>query len=161
MKLAHQVVPSPVDEHDAVIKQYTDGLSGSDIEILNISNRESYDDDTPLVVGAIVFDPLAHEQDGMTAAYAFRAIVAMGDVGVNGWVRLWNATNSQMVAASPFSSNNTTKHDVVLARGSGFGQIHDGEHLYEVHILLAAPSGGPTHTIELYGAELRIVQTAV
>jgi len=123
--------------------------------IIQMGGRESHSSDvTPLVVGAIAFTPVTHDP---VTSLVFRAVAANGDVSLTNKVQLFNVTDSVLVAELSFTSTATAKDEVTLTRGTGAGEIDDPEHIYEVRLLLGAAPGGPSETIELYSAELRLI----
>lgn len=131
------------------------------IEIVKFSTRESHDSVTPLVAGGVAFDPTDHDRTDFTKVMTFRAVAANGDIGMTTSVVLYNLTDSNTIATLSFTSTTPTKDQVILVEGSGPGQIDLVEKVYEVRIALTAPPGGPTETIELYGAEIVVVSTPV
>lgn len=122
--------------------------------VIFVGGRESHDSDvTPLVVAAFAFTPISHDP---VTSLVFRAVAANGDVSLTNTVELFNVTDSESVATLSFTSTSIAKDEVALTLGSGVGEIDDPEHIYEVRLLLGAAPGGPTETIELYSAELRV-----
>ncbi len=155
-KLAHQNSPPPVDAGDVATKDYADSLAGNDIEIINIVNRATHDSDTAQIVGAVSFAADDYDRAGMNRTILFRAVAAFGDVVNSGVVTLRDVTNSQDIVSLAVPSTTLTKYEsVALVAGAGVGEIKLVDTLYEVSIKLAAPSGGPTETIEVYSAEVR------
>jgi hypothetical protein len=135
------------------------GGGGETLEIVKLSTRESHDSVTPLIVGGDAFNPTDYDRPGATKVMKFSAVVANGDVGMTTTVKLFNLTDSDLVATLTFTSTTPTKDQVVLVEGSGAGQIDSVEKIYEVRIALTAPPGGPTETIELFGAEIIVAST--
>ena len=131
------------------------------IDIVKLATRESHDSVTPLVAGGDAFDPTDYDKPGFARTVTFRAVAANGDIGITTTVKLYNVTDSDTVATLTFTSTTPAKDQVVLVEGAGVGEIDLVEKIYEVRIALTAPPGGPTETIELYGAELVIVSTAI
>jgi hypothetical protein len=131
------------------------------VDVVKLATRESHNSVTPLIAGGDSFDPTDYDKPGFARTLVFRAVAANGDVGMTNTVTLYNVTDSEAVAVLTFTSTAPTKDEVVLVEGSGAGEIDLVEKIYEVRIALTAPPGGPTETIELLGAELVIVSTAV
>lgn len=129
-------------------------------EIVKIATRASHGSDTPLIVGGDAFDPTAFDKPGFTKTMVFRAVAANGDIGLSNTVQLYNLTDSDPIATLTFTSTSTAKMEATLTEGAGAGQVDPAEKIYEVRIALGAPSGGPTETIELYGAEIIVTSTA-
>lgn len=130
------------------------------VSMIKLSTRESHDSDTALVVGGDSFSPITFDIPGFTKTMVFRAVAANGDIGLSNTVQLYNVTDSDLIATLTFTSTTTTKMEAVLVQGAGAGQIDPVAKIYEVRIALGAPSGGPTETIELYGAEIIVTNTA-
>lgn len=130
------------------------------IQTVKFASRETHASDTPLVVGADVFDPTSFDKDGFTKSMVFRALAANGDVALSNTVVLYNLTDADPVATLVFTSTSTTKMEAVLTQGTGAGQVDPSEKMYEVRIALGAPSGGPTDTIELLTAEIIVTNTS-
>jgi hypothetical protein len=125
------------------------------LSIITTGGRESHDSDTPLIVGAFAFTPSIYLPD--LTSLVFRAVAANGDIGLTNSVQLYNVTDAELVATLSFTSTSQVKDEVTLTLGSGAGEIDTPEHIYEVRIKLDVASGGPTETIELYSAELRVL----
>jgi len=130
------------------------------ISIVKMATRESHGSDTALVCGGDALDPVAFDIPGFTKTMVFRAVAANGDIGLSTTVKLYNLTDSDLIATLTFTSTSPTKMDAVLTQGTGVGQIDPGYKIYEIRIALGAPSGGPTETVELYAAEIIITNTA-
>jgi hypothetical protein len=135
------------------------GGSGETLEIVKLAARESHNSVTPLITGGDAFNPADYDRPGVTKTMTFRATAANGDVGMTTTVQLYNLTDSDVVATLSFTSTTPTKDQVVLIEGSGAGQVDSVEKLYEVRIKLTTPPGGPTETIELFGAEIIIANS--
>jgi hypothetical protein len=131
------------------------------IEIPHIAARVSHDSNTPLVAGGIAFNPLDYDKPGYTRVLTFRAVAANGDVGITTLVRLFNVTDNEEVASLSFTTTEQVKDEVVLVEGGGAGEVDQVEKIYEVLIQLQDPPGSPTETVELYGAEIQVVSTAI
>jgi hypothetical protein len=129
------------------------------VEIVKLSDRLSHNSATPLVGGAVSFNPSDHNKPGLARTLSFRATAAIGDLANDGVVKLVNVTDGDEIASLTFSSTSIVKNEVVLVEGAGAGEVDLLDKIYEVRISLAAPSGGPSETIELYGAEIRVVST--
>jgi len=158
MKLAHQTQPAPKERFDVSTKGYVDDIGGKQIEVMDFANRVSHNSDAPLLVGAFAFNLVDHDRAGLDTTVAFRAVAAMGDVSLGGSVKLVNVTDAEDVATLTIGGTALTKYEQVLTLGPGTGEIDLlNEHVYEVQIFLNAPPTLPTHTIELYSAELRVV----
>jgi hypothetical protein len=130
------------------------------IQEVKLATRESHNAVTPLVVGGDAFNPTTYDKSGFTKSMVFRAVAANGDIGMTNTVKLYNVTDSDLIATLSFTSTTTTKMEATLVQGTGAGQVDPVEKMYEVRIALGAPPGGPTQTIELYAAEIFIVNTA-
>jgi hypothetical protein len=130
------------------------------IEIVKMATRESHGSNTALVVGGDAFNPTTYDKPGTLKTMVFRAVAANGDIGLSNTVMLYSVTDSEPIATLTFTSTTTTKMEAVLTQGTGAGQVDPVEKIYEVRIALGAPSGGPTHTIELYAAEIIVTSTA-
>ena len=130
-------------------------------ESVKLATRDSNNSETNLVVGADSFNPLDYANGGYTRVILFRAVAANGDVDMTTSVSLYNVTDADPIATLSFTSTTPTKNEIVLVEGSGSGKIDQSEKIYEVRISLTSPPGGPTNTIELYGAEILVVNTAV
>lgn len=129
-------------------------------DVAKLGTRASHNATTPLVVGAEAFDPTIYDRSGFTKVMVFRAVAANGDVGLTNTVKLYNVTDSDLIATLSFTSTTTTKLEAVLVQGTGAGQIDPVEKIYEVRIALGAPPPGQTQTIELYAAEIIVTNTA-
>lgn len=137
------------------------GAGIQQIDVLKLSTRESHDSVTALVVGGDAFNPTDYDKPGFARTLTFRAVAANGDIGMTTTVKLYNVTDSDLCATLSFTSTTPAKDQIVLVEGAGAGQIDLVEKIYEVRIALSAPPGGPTETIELYGAEIVVVSTAI
>lgn len=135
------------------------GASPTLNEIVKLATRESHNDVTPLVVGGDAFNPNDYTSSGYAKVLSFRAVVANGDTGMTTHAILYNLTDGDPISTLSFTSTTPTKAQATLALGSGSGQIDLSEKFYEVRIALTATPGGPTNTIELYGAEILVVNT--
>jgi hypothetical protein len=123
------------------------------------SGRASHDSSTPLVVGAFAFNPSDHTLTGTARSLVFRAVAINGSSPLTTRVRLVDTVSSDQKAELVFTNvTATTKLDATLVEGAGAGQIPLTERVYEVRILVDNPSG-PSDTIELYDAELRVINT--
>lgn len=129
------------------------------VSVIRIASSESHDSVTPLVCGGISFDPTDFDKPGYAKSLKFSAIAANGDVGMTTNVQLYNVTDGDLIATLDFTSTTPAKDEVVLVQGSSAGQVDALDKIYEVRISLSAPSGGPTETIELYGAEITVTST--
>lgn len=128
-------------------------------ETIKFATRESHNAVTPLVCGGDAFNPLDYVISGYTKVITFRAVVANGDVGMTTNAILFNLTDSDPIATLAFTTTTPTKAQATLVLGAGAGQVDLSEKIYEVRIALTAPPGGPTNTVELYGAEILVVNT--
>lgn len=135
--------------------------AGTQIEIVNLANRTSNGSVTPLVAGGAAFNPALHDKPGFTKLMQFRAVSANGETGITTSVTLWNVTDGEEVAALSFTTTAQAKDEVVLVEGAGAGEVDSVEKIYEVRIFLDASPGGPTETVELYEAEIRVTSTPV
>lgn len=129
-------------------------------DVVKMGTRESHNSTTPLVVGGDAFDPTIYDRSGFTKTMVFRAVAANGDVGLSNTVKLYNVTDSDLIATLTFTSTTTTKMEAVLTQGTGAGQVDPSEKIYEVRIAMGAPPPGQTQTIELYAAEIIVTNTA-
>ena len=140
---------------------FVGGAAVDHIQIVKIATRESHDSVTPLVAGGVAFDPTDYDKAGYTKTMTFRAVTSNGDIGMTTSVTLRNVTDNDTIATLSFTSTTPTKDQIVLVEGAGAGQIDPVEKIYEVRIALTVPPGGPTETIELYGAEIVVVNTPI
>jgi hypothetical protein len=139
---------------------FSGGGSGAEfLDVLKLATRESHNATTPLIAGGVAFNAADYTKPGFTKTMTFRAVAANGDIGMTTQVVLWNLTDSEPVAILSFTSANPTKAQLALVEGAGAGQIDASEKLYEVRIMLTTAPGGPTETIELFGAEIVIENT--
>jgi hypothetical protein len=138
-----------------------DGSGGGaqQIDVIKLSTRESHDSVTPLIAGGNAFNPTDYDIAGFTRTLVFQAMAANGDIGMTTTVGLYNLTDSDLIATLTFTSTNPAKDEIVLVEGPGVGQVDLVEKLYEVRIALTVPPGGPTETVELFGAEIIVVNT--
>lgn len=135
--------------------------TGSKIfETTKLATRESHGSDTPLIVGGDAFNPTVFDKPGFSKSMIFRAVAANGDTGLSNVVQLYSVSDNDLIATLTFTTTTATKMEAVLTQGTGAGQVDPSEKIYEVRIALGAPSGGPTETIELYGAEIIVSSTA-
>ena len=146
--------------HGAVLssgisKNIFTGEDGGPKALVWAGGRESHNSElVPLVAGAFAFNPTNYDP---VTSIVFRAVAANGDVSLTNKVQLYNLTDSELVAEIDVTTTDIAKDEVTLVRGTGAGQIDDLEHVYEVRIVLGATPAGPSETIELYSAELRIL----
>jgi hypothetical protein len=148
MLLAHQIAP---------------GRSGDKlITVLSIGGRESYGgvgSGTPLVIGAIAFNPSNYTLDNADLSLVFRAVAANGTTPLTTNVRLVNVTDTDTITTLTIvNTTNLVKQETTLTIGAGAGQIDNSEKIYEVQIFVTAPAV-PADSIELHSAELRIIHT--
>lgn len=135
-------------------KNIFSGSTAGPDAVVWVGGRESHNSDvTPLVAGAIAFNPVTYDP---IEAIVFRAMAANGDTGLTNTVQLYNLTDGEVVATLSYTSTDIAKDEVTLVRGTGVGEIEDLEKVYEVRLLLGAAPGSANETIELYSAELRI-----
>ena len=107
--------------------------------------RESWNDNaTPLLVGAVSLN--GSDYGGRTVT--FKAVAAMGNAGITGYVKLINVTDASDVATLAFDSQNQTLKETTIALAAG-------AKIYEVEIYLAA-APGTGDTIELYSAFIEV-----
>lgn len=123
--------------------------------------RETHNSDTPLIVGGFALNPSIYTIAGATLSIAFRALAANGDPAITTHAVLYSVTDAEVISDLPFTTTSIVKDEAVLVIGSGAGQVDNSEKIYEVRIYLGAPSGGPTHNIELYSCEVRVVNTYI
>jgi hypothetical protein len=135
---------------------FTPALPAGPLNIIWGGGRESHNSEaTPLVAGAFAFTPSTYSPN--LTSVVFRAVAGNGDVGLTNQVQLYNVTDSELVASLDFTTTSAAKDEVTLTLGTGVGEIDTPEHIYEIRIILGAAPGGPTETIELYSAELRVL----
>lgn len=123
--------------------------------------RETHGSETPMIVGAFSLNPGDYAVAGTTMSISFRAVAANGDSGLTGHVKLVNVTDNDDIAILDFTSTSLAKDEVVLTIGAGTGEIDSSEKVYEVQIYLEDPPVDQADTIELYSAEVRVVNTIV
>ena len=145
--------------------QQAPGRSGDTfIDVIRIAGRESYGDvgsDTPLVVGAVSFNPDDHIKANATLALFFRVIAANGNTPLTTHAKLVNVTDSDDIATVNFvDTTDLSKQEVALTLGSGAGQIDQADKVYEVQIYVDSPVD-EDDTIEIHSAEIRIVNTVL
>lgn len=146
--------------HGAVLssgisKNIFTGEDGGPKALVWAGGRETHNSEvSPLVVAAFAFNPTNYDP---VTSMVFRAVAANGDVGLTNKVQLFNLTDSVLIAEIDVTSTNTVKDEITLVRGSGAGEIDDVERIYEVRIILGATPAGPTETVELYSAEIRVL----
>jgi len=136
------------------------------IHVVPCGGRESHNSDTPLVVGAFAFNPNLYDLAKATTVFKLVAIAACGTTPLTVHVKLRNITDGEDVTTSILNIVNSTaqvKYVGVLTVGSAAGTLKNtGEKIYECRIYLdVAPVNPATDTIELYKAELQIVQTVL
>lgn len=135
-------------------KNIFSGSTAGPDAVIWVGGRESHNSDvTPLVAGAIAFNPVTYDP---IESIVFRAMGANGNTGLTNEVQLYNLTDGEVVASLSFTSTDIAKDEVTLVRGSGTGEIDDVEKVYEVRMILGAAPASANDTIELYSAELRI-----
>jgi hypothetical protein len=163
MKTMHQITPNPVDSKDKTNKESSGfGITGQAfLTPLWSGGRESHASATPLVVGAFVLAANDHALAGSVVSMVFRAIAANGSTPLTTHAKLVNVTDGEDVATLNFvDTTNAEKQETVLTIGLAVGNIKATERLYEVQVYVDAP-GGPSDTIELYSAEVRVVNTVL
>lgn len=130
---------------------------------IEVAARYSHNSDTPLIVGAVTFDPTLYENDTMSVAYDFVVIAAVGTSPLTGHVALYDLDNDELVTSGDVVFANATtpiEYTASLTVGPGAGLLKNSSTLYEIRVYLDAPAVDPeTDTIELYRAELRVTQT--
>lgn len=130
------------------------GVSGQKvIRPFGIGGRESNDSATPLIVGAVSFDPDDHLITGTTLTITFRAVVANGNTPLTTRVKLRNVTDAVDVVT--LDVVDTT---ALVKVESGSLALPSGAKIYECQIFVVAPSVA-ADTIELHSAELRVTNT--
>ena len=133
-----------------------------DTLILPAGDRRSHNSNTPLVVGAVAFNP--NDVPG-SPIVKFRAVFACGTSPLTVHVKLHNISDGEDVTGADLTLVDTTAttkvESAALTIGAAAGNIKNSEKIYEVQIFLdSAPADPETETIELYSAELRITRTA-
>jgi hypothetical protein len=131
---------------------------------LPIGGRESHNSDTPLVVGAISFSPDTYDLDNATTQIYFVVHAANGTTPLTTHAILYNVTDGEVVASSAVNVVDDTtlaRYSPLLVVGVAAGTIKTGsERIYECRIYLDVAPGDPAvDTIELFEAELKVVQT--
>jgi hypothetical protein len=121
-----------------------------------VSVNESHNSATPLVVGQFQFNPNEYNADATKLEIRFRATAINGNPGLTTHCRLYNLTDSEIVATLNFTSNTViTTVSALLTVGAGVGDIKQANKLYEVLIYVDAPAV-PGDSIELGSAELEV-----
>jgi len=116
---------------------------------------------TPLVTGAIFFNPADYPLNGTTRTIFFRAVAATGNGTVTGHVVLFDATNSVAIKDFAFTSTANVKLEQALTVSvPGANTIANADTKYEVQIHVTAPAI-PTDFVELYSAEIRVINTII
>lgn len=155
----HPAITKFMRETDQRLPQAGTGI----LTRIEVAGRHSHNSDTPLIVGAVTFDPTIYENDKVSVAYDFAVIVAVGTSPLTGHVALYDLDNDELVTGGDIVfANNTTpiEYTASLEVGPGAGLLKDSVTLYEVRVYLDAPAVDPdTDTIELYRAEIRVTQT--
>lgn len=149
---------------DAELGELGPGAPGDILtQLVWAGGRESHNSDTPLIAGAFALNPNNYSLERTTVAFQFVIIAANGDTPLTTHVELFNLTDSEVVTSSQIDiidSTTPTKYSATLVVGAGAGTIKNtGERLYECRIYLDVPPGGPSETIELFKAEVRVVFT--
>lgn len=135
------------------------GASGEKfVGIVGIGARATNPSATPLVVGAIEFDPTVYSLTGTTLSLVFRAIGAIGNPGLTAHAKLYNVTDAEDVATVDFTATSTSSQELALTIGVAAGNIKSGSRIYEVQIWVDSPIN-PGDTAELYSATLRVINT--
>jgi len=138
-----------------VSKNIFTGEDGGPKALVWAGGRETHNSEvSPLIAAAFAFNPTNYDP---VTSMVFRAVAANGDVGLTNKVQLYNLTDSVLVAEIDVTSTNTAKDEITLVRGSGVGEVDDVERIYEVRIILGATPAGPSETVELYSAEIRVL----
>ena len=145
MRLAHQILP---------------GVAGDTyINIIPCGGPASHDSATPLVVKQFEFDPTLYDLETGIRTLVFRAVAANGVSPLTTHVVLYNLTDAEAIADLAFVDTTTPgKAEATLTEGAGAGEVDPGAKIYEVRIFVDAP-GGPSDTIELGSAEIRVLTT--
>lgn len=146
---------------DALLADPGPGHAGDKIiQTIWGGGRTSYGSDTPLVVGAFALNPNDYALANTTVAFKFDVVAATGTTPLTVHVLLFNLTDGEIVTSSQLAISNDTmpaKYSATLAVGAAAGQIKtSGEKIYECRVFLDAASTGPTDTIELLKAEVRV-----
>jgi hypothetical protein len=146
-RLAHQILP---------------GVAGNTyVNIVPCGGAASHASATPLVVKQFAFDPVLYDLEGSTRTLIFRAIAGNGVNPLTTHVQLFSVTDAEIIATLDFVDTTTpVKDEAILTEGAGAGEIDLAEKIYEVRIFVDAP-GGPSDTIELGSAEIRVLTTPI
>ena len=150
-KLAHQNSPPPSGPEDGAQQGAVADLVGLEPFVINMADRLTHNSNTDLIGGAISFNPLDYVRPGLDRDIVFRAMVAMGDVTPLGQIVLRNITSATDIATLNIGGVVTSKYESISLT------LPDADNVYEVIMHLTNPSTGPTDTIELYSAELRVL----
>ena len=150
-KLADLNSPPPSGPEDGATQGSVSDLVGLAPIVLNIGDRLTHDSNADLVAGAISFNPLDYVKPGLVRDIVFRAMVAMGDISPLGQVILRDVTLATDIATLNIGGAVTTKYESISLT------LPDTDNVYEVRMRLTNPSTGPTDTVELYSAELRVL----
>lgn len=113
-----------------------------------LAAKASHNSTTPLIAGAAWLDGSMYPGN----TFQFWATAAVGAAGATGYVELYNLTDASSVATLTFNSTTTGVQSTPVAPVL----IPSASKVYEVRIYLAAT--GPGFSIELYSAELAIIQ---
>jgi len=137
------------------------GASGEKfINIIPCGTRATGTSATPLVVHSIAFDPSIYTLTGATKTLIFRTIAATGNSTVTGHIKLRDITTGQDISIINLTNQTAQiKSEVSLSIGSpGTNTIANSEKIYEIRIYVDSPSL-LNDTIELYSAEIRVINT--
>jgi len=137
------------------------GIGGTSDTIINtipFGEHESWASATPLIISRRQINPLNYALTGTVVSAVFRAAAANGNTGLTTHVRLYNVTDSEIVATLNFTSTTLTVQSVALTIGSGSGNLKQADKSYETRTYVDSPTGS-SDTIELGSVEVRIINT--
>jgi hypothetical protein len=129
---------------------------------LPIGAKTSHNSNTPLVVGAINFNPTDYILAGTTLSMKFGILATRGaaDLAQTYYIELYNVSDSESAGIQNLSNTtDLTYYLVTLVIGSGAGEIKPSATNYEVRIYLVDPPVDPTDTLEFYSSELVLRNT--
>lgn len=146
-RLSHQILP---------------GVAGETyINIIPCGGVASHASATPLVVRQFEFDPLLYDLEGSSRTLLFRAVAGNGVSPLTTHVQLFSVSDAEIIVTLDFvDTTSPIKDEVTLTEGAGAGEIDLVAKIYEVRIFVDAP-GGPSDTIELGSAEIRVLTTPI
>lgn len=118
-----------------------------------MGGREANALTTPLIVGAISFNPAEYAD----ATFLFGATAAIGTPGTTGRAVLHSVTDSVQICSFEVTLTAAVRFSQALSIGAaGPNTIPNAARIYEVRIFVDAPAASP---IELYSADIRAIPT--